>query len=644
MKKTSHIIVLALGLSLVGCGGGGGGGGGETPVPPEPGDIVDTTAPSLTAQTPAGRLIQTDTAISIHFDESIDTTSFTLGGSLAAESDGGVWSQTDVIDDTLTITPTTSWSVDTGRTLVINLKDLAGNAMSGFTISHDVYTGTLYYVSSAAADDSGDGLTHATAKQTIMAAVNAATSPATVVVNAGDYPVSYSPDTRVWLVEGVSLYGGYSADFNTRTLGSSTIVDESTFNGTAINPNFAVLGNKGITSATLVDGFTLQGSTQSGAQYTSAIRTRFGAAPTVQNNTIHGGSGITVTYGMYNNAASPSVQNNTIDGGSSDVTYGMYNDAASPTVQHNTIDGGSGNNTGGMVNNGFESMPSVQYNTISGGNGLVLTIGIHNINAATPAIQNNTINGGGGNKSYGMNNSDVSLIVQNNTLNGGSGTASYGMDNQNSEVTIQNNTIHGGSGGIQTFGMLNTNSTLTLINNIIHGGDNSDESRGIDSTSTEIFIQNNTIHGGSGIDESWAISHSSTWAILDNNILIAEVSNSSICYEGYLSAPDSMQNNDFVGCEFTYRRYVVGPPAGYEWFNTIEEVNALPGVSNNIAIAPVFVDLAGGNYHFSASSPTAVTAGGLNGVDEGWGFSDDKDGIIRPAAGSAWAIGAYQPN
>jgi len=360
MKKTYHITVCVLSLSLVGCGGGGGGGGGDT------GITADTTAPALLSQSPAGRLLKTDTAISIHFDESIDTASFTLGGSLAAESGGGVWSQTDVIDDTLTITPTTNWSVDTGRSLVINLKDLAGNPMAELTLGHDVYSGTLYYVSSAATDDSGDGLTPATAKQTIMAAITDAAPPATVVVNAGDYLVSNTPtDTRVQLMEGVSLYGGYSTDFSERTPGSSVITDQSTLVADQNNPNFAVLGNEGITSATLVDGFTLQGSIQTGPEYTSAIRMRFSAAPVVQNNTIHGGSGGVATYSMYNNASSPLVQYNTIHGGNGSNTSGMWNRDSTPLVQHNTIHGGNGSNSSsGMLNTA--SSPLVQHNTIHG--------------------------------------------------------------------------------------------------------------------------------------------------------------------------------------------------------------------------------------------------------------------------------------
>ena len=57
------------------------------------------------------------------------------------------------------------------------------------------------------------------------------------------------------------------------------------------------------------------------------------------------------------------------------------------------------------------------------------------------------------------------------------------------------------------------------------------------------------------------------------------------------------------------------------------------------------------DWHLTASVPISVTQGGLNGYDETWtNFPDDgssnfidKDEVLRPLAGSPWAIGAYEP-
>jgi hypothetical protein len=94
-------------------GTGGGGGGGE----------VDTTPPSLTVS-PEGDLGLHE-AIVVTFDEAVDPESLVLGGSLAGLSDGGVWSA----NDTLTITPSSSWESGLGD-LSVAVDDVAGNTGS----------------------------------------------------------------------------------------------------------------------------------------------------------------------------------------------------------------------------------------------------------------------------------------------------------------------------------------------------------------------------------------------------------------------------------------------------------------------------------------------------------------------------------
>jgi hypothetical protein len=53
--------------------------------------------------------------------------------------------------------------------------------------------------------------------------------------------------------------------------------------------------------------------------------------------------------------------------------------------------------------------------------------------------------------------------------------------------------------------------------------------------------------------------------------------------------------------------------------------------------------VASDDWHLSASSPTAVTTGGLNGIDQGWSFTTDYDGVTRPASGNPWSMGAFEP-
>jgi len=517
-------------IALTACGGGG---GGSAPTPTDPGGTADTTAPALLSQTPAARLLKTDIAISIHFDESIDTSSFTLSGNLATASDGGVWSQTDIIDDTLTITPTTSWPVNTGRTLVINAKDLAGNAMTELTITHDVYLGTLYYVNTAMLDDTGNGETPVTARKFIHTTVADVTAPATLLVAGGEYRLSSAAihNTQVVLKEGVSLYGGYNADFTQRDPATyiSRIVDHSADAGTNTLPNRTIEGDASITASTIVDGFSIQGSEQTGNDYSAAIVMITGAAATIQNNTIHGGSGATQSIGMYNHSSSPTVLNNTINGGSSSSgSIGMMNFFSSPTVQNNTLNG----DNGGRSSTGM-------YNRTS-----------------SPTVLNNTINAGSGNQSYGINNLIFSSpTVQDNTIDGGSGgDTSTGMVNSQSSPTVLNNMLSGGSGR-QTFGMRNANSSSPTV-------------------------QDNTINGGSGDSTSISIFNSSSASPdVQNNILLTRAGTGSRCYFELndTTDPTALKNNQFVACDVLYR------DEGITNIIDIDEVNALADIGGGVS-------------------------------------------------------------
>jgi hypothetical protein len=49
------------------------------------------------------------------------------------------------------------------------------------------------------------------------------------------------------------------------------------------------------------------------------------------------------------------------------------------------------------------------------------------------------------------------------------------------------------------------------------------------------------------------------------------------------------------------------------------------------------------NLRFTDASPDSVTGGGLNGVDELWGFDYDFYAQDRPGSGNPWALGPFNP-
>lgn len=522
---------------------------------------VDTTLPTARPNYKNGIRIPETASIVISFSKSMDTSSLKLGGELAGESNGGTWSTVTNSNDTLTINPTGTWFSAPGRHLTVDAKDLVSQPVATVTLTYDIYRGILYYVDTNRPDDTGTGLSPATAKKFIHSAVAAAGSPATILVRAGDYRLSSALGTQVKLKAGVSLWGGYASTFTARDPVSNVtnIIDRSTTGGTATLPQRAIEGDSSgvaIGADTVVDGFTIQGSTQ-GAIYTAGI--------------------------LLINGASPTIRNNDILSENDSKSYGMFNDNSSPVVENNNIYG-----YGAGINNRNGSSPTVQDNNIRGA-----SYGMYNFNASSavskPVVQNNDISASAG---IGMYNYNFSPVVQNNTVFGGS----EGIDNQSSSSpTVQNNAIFGGIKG-----MANNNSSPTVANNIVFTGSGS------------------TTH----------------------------------CIDKIGAAPQSLRNNDLFNCAVVYVDYDGGCSGNGDGDNdsttcSLGEMNALTnipsGVGGNISVDPQFVDPANSDWHLSGGSPASVTAGGLNGIDEGWSFTTDKDGVARPASGSPWAIGAYEP-
>ena len=530
------LIIISLLISFFLCSCSSGGGNGDTTAPTA---TVTTNAPAL----PNAALVPESTVITVLFSESMDTSAgaLQLGGEMASESNGGIWSTTANSNDTLTISPSSAWFGSPGRSLTIDALDLAGNALSTLYLSYDIYRGTVYYVDASQPDDLGDGLTPATARQSLANALADATTPATLLVKAG----TFASGTSLTLREGVSLYGGYNTDFSQRAPATLVTTIQSTSAGArnAGNRMFysAIYGTGSttpISNDTIIDGFTLRGPvTGSGPSY--AVILENAANPTLQNNVIHGG-------------------------GSDNNSTGIYVLQASPLIQKNRIHGGDG--------------------AIIGSN------------------------------SYGMTLAISSATVINNEIYGGGSLTSTGS----------------------TYGITLTDASPTLRNNTIHGG-----------------ISDPVI-----APASYAISSSGTsHPFVQNNILMSKAGTYAICYvESGNAQPEIFQNNSFFQCDVMYWDDDLGC-MGNAFCTTLDELNAMAdiagGLSGNVIADPLLADIDGpdddlytmddNDWHFSMTSPVEVTGGGLNGIDEGWSFTTDMDDIARPASGTPWAIGAYEP-
>ncbi len=97
----------------------------------------DSTAPTATASPSSGTISGTQ-AITIIFTETISQNSLTLGETMASEATT-TWSnsQTKAVDDTLRISPSTTWTGGAG-TLTIDCTDAAGNALETLSLSFTI--------------------------------------------------------------------------------------------------------------------------------------------------------------------------------------------------------------------------------------------------------------------------------------------------------------------------------------------------------------------------------------------------------------------------------------------------------------------------------------------------------------------------
>ncbi|MEW6681293.1 MAG: right-handed parallel beta-helix repeat-containing protein [Nitrospirota bacterium] len=614
---------------------------------------VDATLPTAAVDPPNGTFLAKDAPLTIVFSESMNPATLALDGDLVPEATAAVWSTTTQPDDTATLAPSTTWTLGP-RTLTVEANDALGNPLNTFHVSLVVVDGIIYVSTPGDGGDDGQPGTKQAPKATIPAGIAAAAafSPGVVLVSHGTHPVDSgaTTPTHVVLAEGISVYGGYSADFSRRDpvppamdiseANTTIIVDVSTARAATARTNSVVEANGPITAATVLDGFLLR---VGGVSASSGIYIHFQASPTVQHNTIDAGSNTTGnSFGIFS-LGNPTIQNNTITGGSVGIQIEGY---SAPSIRNNTIEGTTG------IYSEYSSAPSIRNNTISGGSG-ASSYGILITQFSSPTIENNTITGGSGRNSHGIMTLGGSPSIKSNTISGGNGDSSYGIViTQLSSPTIENNTIAGGSGD-SSYGIVFTpgSGSTPIQNNSISGGSGT-YSYGIQirfpSTGSGLpEIRNNTIDGGSGATQAIGIDMSGRGTpMIQNNIVFTSGNGQRYCLYNLAVFTIVVFNNDLFDC----------PTALYSDGSTlytltdISGVNSLPYGRNNVSIDPQFADRDGpdhqitsmedNDWHLTASSHASVTQGGLD-LSAAFtaAFPTDQDGTTRTAP---WSMGAYE--
>lgn len=323
-----------------------------------------------------------------------------------------------------------------------------GVLLGGFTVTNARYVST-----NADGGDDGNIGTASSPMETIQAAVAASSSGEEVRVSAGTYTVDSA--SQIVMKNGVSLRGGYDPDTWEQDIDSNTTtVQDTSSDPSSIDVPHCVFKAAGeVQTGTVLEGFTINGSTDAGADYTSAIFLDHisgdAYGPTIRYNTIDGGSGSEYSYGIYARGRFDAViEYNSINGGSGSVsTYAFYGVLLDNTlIQNNRIDGGSGTQTYGIfIRQGSD--PYISNNLIYGGSGSH-THGIYcqNNPGNTVVIRNNTVDGGLGdsNHSYAIYNRTTQPVIQNNILFSTGNANRYGIyenDTSSDPAAINNNDI-----------------------------------------------------------------------------------------------------------------------------------------------------------------------------------------------------------
>lgn len=417
--------------------------------------------------------------------------------------------------------------------------------------------------------------------QTIQVAVSCAQSGQTIRVANGFYESDIDGNVIV-LVEGNSIYGGYSDDFQSHdpSIYITTITDTTNMNTNPYGQSYTVTTLPDTTASTVLDGFTINGTTIGSGGLVRAII--LSGSPTISNNIIHGGgnfsSGFSHGIEIQFDGDSPIIDNNTIDGGASSIAFGIRSYTSGVlTITNNTISGGLSSISSRALDMDFTTDSIIiRNNHISGGQSNGNTYAINYLASASTTIEANTIESGSG------------------------GDASYGISARGGAPIIRNNTIK--LEGSRAYGIYNTPDSI---------------------------ISNNTIVGAGSISSCGVYLQISTLATLQNNIIDIA---GGICIAEYDSNSDplSIKNNNLTGCGILYY------DEGTTNITDITAVNTLldTETADNVSLTS-YLDVTK-DYRLTANTPVAITEGGL---DLSSDFSDDKNGSSRTVP---WSMGAYE--
>lgn len=272
---------------------------------------------------------------------------------------------------------------------------------------------------------------------------------ADIYIATGTYE-AYNADIKI------SLYGGYSADFQMRDSSFISEIVGTGFWGNPFLPTLKIIGRKNI----VIDGLTVRASKNATFKPVAILISNCDSTVLIQNCRIFGqirGEALG-TSALVIVEASPNITNNSIYGGEmlhdGDAVNGIRCEWASPKIKNNYIYGGK---SVGCVQGIFSifSKAIIEGNTIIGGES------ISDDGCYACAIRT-------GNSVEHWDASGSSDIIKGNIIIGGGGYRTYGIiASQESDLRIIENSIIGGQANIVSIGIyIKTNDKPHIIGNI----------------------------------------------------------------------------------------------------------------------------------------------------------------------------------
>ena len=336
-----------------------------------------------------GSVITGHEEITLTFDETIDKTTLSLGGTLGDSNPGTEWGQVAFVDDKVYINSDNYliWPEGSGKTLTVSCESVSGKVLTGYSFTSDVFYGVCVSPPDDAVNPgkpSNPG-TVTGPLDTIQVGIDKADTmyvtpangidTAEVRVAGGNYEKVCEISTPTYIanmINEISLFGGYSFNFQNRDISNNitNIVDTSTIGGVSeAAPVSTVYCDSTIGTSTVIDGFSITLGSDDGIH--CAIHCQEGS-PTISNITISGsGSGDEnlVSYGIYLYSSTAKILNSTIDPGHSTAYSAaiVCSQNADVTIDGNTIYSGTSDDTYGIKTD-TSSDSIITNNTITGGN------------------------------------------------------------------------------------------------------------------------------------------------------------------------------------------------------------------------------------------------------------------------------------